>query len=136
MSEHDIKVNRFKKFISVSLNNHSINLHKKRERQLEKEIEYDDTLLVDEAVFDDYSFLENFVRVTDFNMMVKNDLLYEALVSMEQNHRDIVYLSLCEKWSDNEISKKLNISRSSVQRLKKRLHRELLKKLTGGEIDD
>ena len=133
MSEHDIK---FKKFVSVSLSNYSINLHKKRNRQLEKEIEFDDSIIIDEVVFDDYNFLENYVRVTDFNMMVKNDLLYEALVSMEQHHRDIVYLSLCEKWSDNEISKKLNMSRSSVQRLKKRLHAELLKKLTGGEIDD
>lgn len=94
MSENTIIVNRFKKFIRVSLQNHSINLHKKHSRLKELEIELEDAMLYDEAVYDEYSFLENFVRVMDFNMMIKNDLLYEALRSMEQRHRDIVYLSL------------------------------------------
>ena len=136
MSENTIIVNRFKKFIRVSLQNHSINLHKKHSRLKEIEIELEDAMLYDQAVEDDYSFLENFVRVMDFNMMVKNDLLYEALNSMEQRHRDIVYLSLCESWSDKQIGQKLNMSRSSVQRIKKRLHDELKRKLVGGEEDD
>ena len=136
MSENTITVNRFKKFIRVSLQNHSINLHKKHSRLKELEIELEDAMLYDEAVYDEYSFLENFVRVMDFNMMIKNDLLYEALRSMEQRHRDIVYLSLCESWSDKQIGQKLNMSRSSVQRIKKRLHDELKRKLVGGEEDD
>lgn len=136
MSENTIIVNRFKKFIRVSLQNHSINLHKKHSRLKELEIELEDAMLYDEAVYDEYSFLENFVRVIDFNMMIKNDLLYEALRSMEQRHRDIVYLSLCESWSDKQIGQKLNMSRSSVQRIKKRLHDELKRKLVGGEEDD
>ena len=136
MSENTITVNRFKKFIRVSLQNHSINLHKKHSRLKELEIELEDAILYDEAVYDEYSFLENYVRVMDFNMMIKNDLLYEALRSMEQRHRDIVYLSLCESWSDKQIGQKLNMSRSSVQRIKKRLHDELKRKLVGGEEDD
>ena len=136
MSENTIIVNRFKKFIRVSLQNHSINLHKKHSRLKELEIELEDAMLYDEAVYDEYSFLENFVRVMDFNMMIKNDLLYEALRSMEQRHRDFVYLSLCESWSDKQIGQKLNMSRSSVQRIKKRLHDELKRKLVGGEEDD
>lgn len=136
MSENTIIVNRFKKFIRVSLQNHSINLHKKHSRLKELEIELEDAMLYDEAVYDEYSFLENFVRVMDFNMMIKNDLLYEALRSMEQRHRDIVYLSLCESWSDKQIGQKLNMSRSSVQRIKKRLHDELKRKLVGGEEDE
>ncbi len=136
MSENTVIVNRFKKFIRVSLQNHSINLHKKHSRLKELEIELEDAMLYDEAVYDEYSFLENFVRVMDFNMMIKNDLLYEALRSMEQRHRDIVYLSLCESWSDKQIGQKLNMSRSSVQRIKKRLHDELKRKLVGGEEDD
>lgn len=136
MSENTIIVNRFKKFIRVSLQNHSINLHKKHSRLKELEIELEDAMLYDEAVYDEYSFLENFVRVMDFNMMIKNDLLYEALRSMEQRHRDIVYLSLCESWSDKQIGQKFNMSRSSVQRIKKRLHDELKRKLVGGEEDD
>lgn len=136
MSDNTIIVNRFKKFIRVSLQNHSINLHKKHSRLKELEIELEDAMLYDEAVYDEYSFLENFVRVMDFNIMIKNDLLYEALRSMEQRHRDIVYLSLCESWSDKQIGQKLNMSRSSVQRIKKRLHDELKRKLVGGEEDD
>lgn len=136
MSENAIIVNRFKKYIRVSLQNHSINLHKKHSRLKEIEIELEDAMLYDQVIEDDYSFLENFVRVMDFNMMVKNDLLYEALNSMEQKHRDIVFLSLCENWSDKRIGKRLNMSRSSVQRIKKRLHDELRKKLVGVEEDD
>lgn len=136
MSENAIIVNRFKKYIRVSLQNHSINLHKKHSRLKEIEIELENAMLYDQVIEDDYSFLENFVRVMDFNMMVKNDLLYEALNSMEQKHRDIVFLSLCENWSDKRIGKRLNMSRSSVQRIKKRLHDELRKKLVGVEEDD
>lgn len=136
MSENTIIVNRFKKFIRVSLQNQAINLHKKHSRIKEIEKELEEAMLYDEAVYDEYSFLENFVRVMDFNMMVKNDLLYEALNSMEQKHRDIIYLSICESWSDNRIGKRLNMSRSSVQRIKKQLHDELRKKLVGGEEDD
>ena len=91
--ENAIIVNRFKKFIRVSLQNHSINLHKKHSKLRETEIELEDAMLYDQAIEDDYLFLENFVRVTGFNMMIKNDLLYEALNSMEQKHRDIAFLS-------------------------------------------
>ena len=48
-------------------------------------------------------FLENEVVVMNFKMTVKNDLLYEVLSSMEQQHRDIIYLSLCEDLSDKMI---------------------------------
>ena len=136
MSEKAITINRFKKFIRVSLQNHSINLYKKHSRLRKTETGLEDAILFDEAVYDEYSFLENFVKVMDFNMMIKNDLLYEALKSMEQKHRDILFLSLFENWSDKRIGKKLNMSRSNVQRIKKRLHDELRKKLVGGKNDD
>lgn len=136
MSENTIIVNRFKKFIRVSLQNQAINLHKKQSRIKKMEKELEEYTLYDEAVYDEYSFLENFVRVMDFNMMIKNDLLYEAMNSMEQKHRDIIFLSFCESWSDKRIGKELNMSRSSVQRTKKRLYDELKRTLIGGDDDD
>ena len=136
MNENAIIVNRFKKFIRVSLQNHSINLHKKHSKLRENEIELEDAMLYDQAIEDDYLFLENFVRVMGFNMMIKNDLLYEALNSMEQKHRDIAFLSFCESWSDHRIGQMFGMSRSNVQRIKKKLQNELKIKLAGGQDND
>lgn len=84
------------------------------------------------VVCDDYEFLENMVDVMDFKMIIKNDLLYEILNAMEQQHRDIIYLSLCEDWSDREIGEALSLSRSKVQRIKQKLKKEIYEAMIGG----
>ena len=86
-------------------------------------------------ICDDYDFLENKVVVMNFKMTVKNDLLYEVLSSMEQQHRDIIYLSLCEDLSDREIGERLKLSRAKVQRIKQKLKKEIYNVMTGGAKD-
>lgn len=136
MSDKQIVVNRFKKYVRISMNNFRINIYKAHIRLMKREISADDVLIVEEETYDDYDFLENKVAVMDFKMTVKNDLLYEVLNSMEQLHRNIVYLSLCENVSDNEIGKKLKMPRSTVQYIKQKLKKEIYDAMTGGKDDE
>ena len=69
-------------------------------------------------------------------LTVKNDLLYEVLNSMEQQQRDIVYLSLCKDMSDKKIGEKLKMSRSSVQRIKQSMKRRIYDAMTGGSKNE
>ena len=108
----------------------------KRNRIIESEILGDDFLLFESISDEEFDFMENRVRVLNFDMTIKNDLLYEVMNSWQQHHRDIIYLSLCEQWTDVDIGSSLNMSRSAVQRLKKKLHKELKEKLTGGSNED
>lgn len=136
MSEPNVIVMQFKKLVSVSLKNESINLHIKRNRLIERELLGDEILLFEGISDEEFDFMENRVRVLNFDMTIKNDLLYEVMNSWQQHHRDIIYLSLCEQWTDVDIGSSLNMSRSAVQRLKKKLHNELKEKLTGGNNED
>lgn len=131
-----LKVNQFKKHIRISLNNFRIDIYRLYKKMYEKEYLTDETAFVDNALYDDYDFLENKVAVMDFKMTVKNDLLYEVLNSLEQHQRDIIYLSLCEEMSDMEIGKKLKMSRSKVQRIKQKLKKEIYNAMTGGKDDE
>lgn len=136
MSEPEVIAKQFKKFVSVSLRNESVNLHIKRGRLIKKEMLEDEFLFSADVSDSDFDLLENSVRVMNFNMVVKNDLLYEVLNSWQQRYRDIVYLSFCEHWSDVKIGSHFKMSRSAVQRLKRKLHGELKEKLTGGRNED
>jgi len=116
-SWNDSLTERFDSYMKKSLKN-----CKNHARKTEKNLEEHELLVCMEeqlyASSDSYHFLENKVQVMNFDMTVTNDLLYEALRVLEQHHRDIIYLSLCEEWSDKRISKQFNMSKSKVQRLK------------------
>lgn len=86
--------------------------------------------------FEDMDFFENRVRMLNLDIIIKNDLLYELLRSLEQYQRDIIYLSMCQNYTDREIGEKLNMSRSSVQRMKTKLRTYLKDKLTGGDANE
>ncbi len=132
MQENIAFLNKFKNFIRISLKNHRNDIYRKDRMLKEQEVLSDNPFFIEEAVYDDYSFLENQIVVMDFKLRLKNDLLFEVLTSIEQQHRDIVYLSLCEGWSDSKIGKKLNLSRSKVQRIKQKLKKEIYSVMTGG----
>ena len=131
-----LAVNKFKKYIKVSLKNSSINIYKKRQKLERTEILSDDLLAMESETYDDYIFLENQIVVMDFKMTIKNDLLFEVLNAMEQHQRDIIYMSLCENISDKKIGEKLKMSRSKVQRIKARLKEEIYNAMTGGGSDE
>ena len=132
MPDTKLIVNQFKKKVRVSVYNLRVNIYNADNRHQEREILTDENYVLESESYDDYSFLENKVVVMDFKMTVKNDLLYEVLNSMEQHQRDIIYLSLCEEMSDQEIGKRLKMSRSKVQRVKQKLKNEIYSAMTGG----
>ena len=131
MSGTEIIVKQFKKLVSISLKNESINLHIIRSRLNECEVLEADIRYEDYISNEEYLFFENSIRIIDVDMVVKNDLLYEVLISWQPLQRDIIYLSLCENWSDSRIGARYNMARSTVQRVKKKLQFELKEKIKG-----
>ena len=115
----------FHRFIRDSLKHECLNFLRHRRYLSKHEICSSDLMEYEDGEEDDYAFLENHIRVMDVDIMIKNDLLYEALSEMEQRTRDILLLSYGFRWSDRKIGEKLRLSRPMVQRLKKRYMREL-----------
>lgn len=132
MQDKKIVVNQFKKQVRKSLNNFKIDLYRGKTKILDNEVLSDELVEIGGEFLDEYTFLENQVAVMDFKMTIKNDLLYEVLNSMEQQQRDVVYLSLCKDISDKKISEKLKLSRSSVQRIKQSMKKRIYDAMTGG----
>ena len=133
MNDGSLIVNQFKKKVRDSLHNLRIDIYRVDVKYREKTLLSKNEFLLDDEFYDSYTFLENTVVVMDFKMTVKNDLLYEVLNSMEQQQRDVVYLSLCKDMSDKKIGEKLRLSCSSVQRIKQSMSKNFLKYFFEGE---
>lgn len=130
----NIIIKRFDSYAKASMRNCLYQIRLKRKRIVENETITDiEELRV--IAFDNYDFIENRVRVLGFDMIIKNDLLYEVLKSFEQKYRDVLYLSACESLSDRIIGERLNISRPAVQRIKSKAMKELRRRLIG-EFDE
>lgn len=136
MINKGLVINQFKKRIRKSLNNLRINIYRADTKRREREFLTDESFENKGEICDDYDFLENKVTVMNFEMTVKNDLLYDVLNTMEQQRRDIVYLSLCEEMSDRKIGEKLQMSRSKVQRIKQKMKIKIYNAMTGGTQND
>ncbi len=135
MNNANLVVNQFKKKVRESLKNHRIDLYRKSVKEQERFVLTEDFILSEEGKCDDYSFLGNSVKVLNFKITIENDLLYELLNSLEQKHRDIIYLSFCENWTDLKISDKLDMTRSNVQRIKQKIKNEIYNALKG-KVED
>lgn len=136
MQDENLIVNQFKKKVSKALYNLKIDIYRKRLYQSDTEILSDEIVESNDEIIDDYDFLENYVTVMNFKMTIKNDLLYEVLSSMQQYQRDVVYLSFCEKMSDQKIGDRLKISRSNVQRTKQSMKKQIYDAMTGGSRNE
>lgn len=135
MSDHERVVKQFKTYSKKSLDNCKKDMLRKYGIRNKIEILTDEPLFYEKTNNQEFDFLENQVFVLDFNMTVKNDLLYEALEAMEQYQRDIAYLSFCENQSDREIGIILNMSRSKVQRIKIKTKKQI-EKMLGGKSNE
>ena len=135
MYNKDERVRMFHRFIRDSLKHECLNFLRHRRYLSKHEICSSDLMKYEEGKEDEHAFLENHVRIIDVDIMIKNDLLYEALMEIEQRNRDILILSYGFRWSDRKIGEKLRLSRPTVQRLKKRYLRELKQALGVTEND-
>ena len=131
MTEETI-IKRFDAYIKAALRYSLFRLRKQR-NQIKVHEYYAETELSNAADSDEYDFLENHIPILNFDLTIKNDLLYELLSTLDQRQRDILYLSICEKLSDFKIAGILKMSRSAVQRMRTRTKKILLVKM--GEIN-
>ncbi len=125
----------FDTYVKTSLRNclYDIRLKNKKSNMYEVLMDIETLGITTE---DKYNIEENYVKVLDFDMMIKNDLLYEVLESLEKHQRDIIYLSTCEKWSDAKIGKLINMSQSNVQRIKTKVIKQIRKIMIGDDSNE
>ena len=125
MDEETLIVLQFKRLVRIALHNLSVDLLRKYDRLAERETDLEDGIMIEADMEDDFDFLENHVPVLDIQMQVKDDLLYEILMEMTQQQRDVLYLHYCRGLSDDVISKQMQMSRAAVQRMRSRLILEM-----------
>ena len=125
---------RFDSYMKKSLRRCLFRYRKKNKLITDVEILNNDEIEV--YYLEDFDFFENHVQMLNFDIIIKNDLLYDLLRSLEQYQRDIIYLSMCQNYTDRDIGEKLNMSRSAVQRMRTKLRTYLKDKLTGGDANE
>ena len=131
MNEYkDEIVKRFDAYTKTSFRHCLYHIRLKYKRISENEI-ISDISDLNLSVEDSYAFLENKIKVMNFDVVIKNDLLYETMISLEQHQRDVIYLSVCESLSDRKIGEKLNMSRAKVQRIKTNVLKYLKLRMKG-----
>jgi len=125
MDKETLTVLQFKRHVRIALRNLSVDLLRKYDWLAERETDLDDGIMIEADMEDAFAFLENHVPVLGIQMQVKDDLLYEILMDMTQQQRDVLYLHYCRGWSDEVISKRMKMSRTAVQRMRCRLILEM-----------
>lgn len=125
MDKETLTVLQFKRLVRIALHNLSVDLLRKYNRLAERETDLEDGIMIEADMEDEFAFLENHVPVLDIQMQVKDDLLYEILMEMTQQQRDVLYLHYCRGLSDDVISKQMQMSRAAVQRMRSRLILEM-----------
>lgn len=125
-------VSCFDTFTKLSLRNCLYDIRKKKEKLANNEQPFTVGDIF-EFTMDAYDIEENYINILDFDLMIKNDLLFESLKQLEKNQRDIIYLSVCREWSDKEIGEYMNMSRQKVQRIKVKVLNSLRKNMVGDD---
>ena len=132
-SDSDEIIARFDSYVKAALRYSVWKVRKIRDKQEanEKPFVFEDVF---EFVADDfYKINENYITILGFDLMIKNDLLFESLRQLEENQRNIIYLSVCKEWSDQKIGNYMNLSRQKVQRIKSKVLEALRKNMMGDE---
>lgn len=133
--KRDDVIARFDAYTKTALRNCLYHIRMKEKKRTDNEFVLDADI-IHISTEDDYYFEENYTEVLNFDVMIKNDLLYEALESLEKHQRDIIYLSACEKWSDVRIGNLLNMSRSKVQRIKIKVLQQIRTTMRRDDINE
>ena len=64
---------------------------------------------------DEYTAEEAMFRVLDYDVVVKDDLISEALKTLPEKKRNVILLSFFMDMTDTEIAKRMNLVRSTIQ---------------------
>ena len=63
---------------------------------------------------DEYTAEEEMFRVLDYDVVVKDDLICEALKTLPEKKRNVILLSFFMDMTDTEIAKRMNLVRSTI----------------------
>ena len=114
------------------------NYRKELKRRRNKEISYcelPEIVVENLAVWDEYESDYFRFQVSGFDVLVKNELLAEALNALPERKRDIILLSYFLDMSDAEIGELLNVVRTTVFRHRKSALAKI-KQYLEGKADD
>ena len=123
--------NQFDRICKLVLKNEAIDYHRhmaylqKNEVMLSELTEYEQNQMYTE---DEYGAENQWFRVMDYDIEVKDSLIAEALQVLSERKRDVILLSYFMDMSDAEIARKMNLVRCTVREHRVR-SLELLKKI-------
>lgn len=123
--------NQFDRICKLVLKNEAIDYHRhmayrqKHEVMLSELTEYEQNQIYTE---DEYGAENQWFRVMDYDIEVKDSLIAEALQVLSERKRDVILLSYFMDMSDAEIARKMNLVRCTVREHRVR-SLELLKKI-------
>ncbi len=109
---------QFDCFCKKILREEKIDYWRKLNSQAEKEIlfsEMPQKQLDELSMVDIYPSERNRFTIKDFEVLIENDFVAEALLSLPKSNRDIVLLSYFLDISDTDIAEMLNMVRRTVQ---------------------
>ena len=119
----------FSAYVRISLKNCSLNYIRKERRRKAHEILTSNLDGKYYTMQDDFPTQNHVLQIMDSAICIKQDLLYDVLRNMEKRRRDVAYLSFGLGMTDQKIAETMQISRSTVQRIKKQALEELREKM-------
>ena len=119
----------FSAYVRISLKNCSLNYIRKERRRKAHEVLSPDLDGKYYTMQDDFPTQNNILQIMDSAICIRQDLLYDALRKMEKRRREVAYLSFGLGMTDQKIAETMQISRSTVQRIKKQALEELREKM-------
>ena len=108
---------QFDYFCKKILHGEKVNYEREMEYRRKHEISF--SQLTQEELgrlnsMDEYTAEETMFRVLDYDVVVKDDLISEALKTLPEKKRNVILLSFFMDMTDTEIAKRMNLVRSTI----------------------
>ena len=123
-----------KKVLRYELRSHERDMRRLRKRQVSLS-ELPEEAMEQLAVYDTYSWDYTPIAVCGSVILIENDRLAEALLSMSKEDREIILMYWFLDMADSEIAEEISMSRRTVNRHRTKSY-QMLKELMGGEADE
>ena len=131
-SDYEMTIcNQFDRLCKMALKGEAVDYHRhmayleKHEVMLSELSEHEQNQMFTE---DEYSVENQWFRVMDYDIEVKDTLIAEVLLALSERKRDVILLSYFMDMSDAEIARKMNLVRCTVREHRVR-SLELLRKI-------
>ena len=108
---------QFDYFCKKILHGEKVNYEREMEYRRKHEISF--SQLTQEELgrlncIDEYTAEEEMFHVLDYDVVVKDDLISEALKTLPEKKRNVILLSFFMDMTDTEIAKRMNLVRSTI----------------------